>query len=84
MFQFTLLRNDPFSASRTIPILTRISQNVFLNLRYEDHNNLIGTELSNLMVSSILVSYFLAVYLFQPYCILAICIMKPKRQSVRV
>ncbi|KAF0442059.1 hypothetical protein GBO92_06395 [Pediococcus pentosaceus] len=67
-----------------MPTLTRISQNVFLNLRYEDHNNFIGTELSNLMVSSILVSYFLAVYLFQPYCILAICIMKPKRQSVRV
>ena len=49
MFQFTLLRNDPFSASRTIPTLTRISQNVFLNLRYEDHNNFIGVDLSNLI-----------------------------------
>lgn len=57
---------------------------MFLNLNYEDHINLIGTDLLNLMRSSILVSYFLAVYLFQPYCILAICIMKPKRQLVRV
>jgi len=52
------LCNDPFSASHAIPTLTRISQNVFLNLRYEDHNNFIGTDLLNLMRSSILVSYF--------------------------
>lgn len=64
MFQFTLLRIDPISVSRTIPTSTRISQNVFLNLRYEDHINFIGTELSNLMVSSISVSYFFVIYLF--------------------
>lgn len=52
------LCNDPFSASHAIPTLTRISQNVFLILRYEDHNNFIGTDLLNLMRSSILVSYF--------------------------
>ena len=72
MFQFTLLRNDPFNVSRTIPTSTRISQNVFLNLRYEDHINFIETELSNLMVSSISVSYFLVIYLFQLYSIPAI------------
>jgi hypothetical protein len=52
------LCNDPFSASHAIPTLTRISQNVFLNLRYEDHNNFIGTDLLNLIGSPILVSYF--------------------------
>ena len=66
------LCNDPFSASHAIPTLTRISQNVFLNLRYEDHNNFIETALSNLIGSSILVSYFLVVYLFQLYSIPAI------------
>jgi hypothetical protein len=45
---------------------------MFLNLNYEDHINLIGTEVSNLMVSSMLVSYFLVVYLFQLYSIPAI------------
>lgn len=31
---------------------------MFLNLNYEDHINLIGTDLLNLVRSSILVSYF--------------------------
>ena len=57
MFLLTLLHNAHFNASHTNPILTRISQNVFLNLCYEDHNNFIETALSNLIGSPILVSY---------------------------